>query len=95
MQFLKKHYEKIILCVVLLGLAAAAIWMEEISKAKDKVSEPVGMSHPNNKGLVALDLNSDLQALAEMTNPPPLLLSGGNRKICSIRSLGRESPMGN
>ena len=76
LQFLKKHYEKIILCVVLLGLAAAAVWMGAvITKLKGEVSQP--LSPPRKgKALAALDLSNDLLALAQVTNPPPVVLSG-------------------
>jgi hypothetical protein len=77
MQFLKKHYEKIILCVVLLGLAAAAIWMGElISQVKKEVEIPVAEAPHNSKPLVPLDLTTDMLALAQVTNPPPVVLSG-------------------
>jgi hypothetical protein len=75
-QFLKKHYEKIILCVVLLGLAAAAIWMgAKITEVKDETNPPI-TEGGRGKTLAPLDLTADLQALAEITNPPPVILSG-------------------
>jgi hypothetical protein len=77
MQFLKKHYEKIILCVVLLSLAAAAIWMgEAITKLKDEVNQPVSEDSRKSKPPVPLDLTDDLKALNAVTNPPPVVLSG-------------------
>jgi len=77
MQFLKKHYEKIILCVVLLGLAAAAIWMGElIARVQDEVNQPSTAPSSKAKALVPLDLTTDMLALAQVTNPPPFVLSG-------------------
>ena len=77
MQFLKKHYEKIILCTVLLGLAAAAIVMGSvITKLQEEVSQPVSEPPHNTKQVVPLDLTADLLALAQITNPPPVVLSG-------------------
>jgi hypothetical protein len=77
MQFLKKHYEKIILCVVLLGLAAASIWMGEIlKKLQEEVNQPVSGGAHKTKPPVPLDLTADLLALAQVTNPPPVVLSG-------------------
>jgi hypothetical protein len=77
MQFLKKHYEKIILCVVLLGLAAAAIWMgEKITQVEEEVKQPVAGPPANTKALVPLDLTTDMLTLAQVTNPPPVILSG-------------------
>jgi hypothetical protein len=77
MQFLKKHYEKIILCVVLLGLAFAAILMEKrISALNEQVSQPVSEAPRKGKSLAPLDLSNDMLALAQVTNPPPVVLSG-------------------
>ena len=77
MQFLKKHYEKIILCAVLLGLAAAAIVMGSvITKLQEEVSQPVSEPAHNTKLVVPLDLTADLLALDKITNPPPVVLSG-------------------
>jgi hypothetical protein len=82
MEFLKRHYEKIILCVVLLGLAAAAIWMR---MAIEKIHEsPVPVTQaPPRRGktagtptLAPLDLSTDVVALAQVTNPPSITLSG-------------------
>ena len=52
MEFLKKHYEKIILCVVLLGLAAAAIWMRmAIDKVQDNLpATPTTSSATERRG---------------------------------------------
>jgi hypothetical protein len=77
MQFLKKHYEKIILCVVLLSLAAAAIWMGSvITKLKEEVNQPVSEGMHDTKPPVPLNLTADVEALAEVTNPPPVVLFG-------------------
>jgi hypothetical protein len=77
MEFLKKHYEKMVLCVVLLGLAGAVAWM---SSALKKASEPLegleGGSPPKKAPLEPLDLTADQRALAQITNPPPVVLSG-------------------
>jgi len=79
LQFLKKHYEKIILCVVLLGLAAAAVWMgAKITAVKAEMNQPVSEIPSRAKPLVPLDLSADLLALAEVTNPPPVVLSGAH-----------------
>lgn len=76
--FLKKHYEKISLCVVLLGLAGAAIWMgDEISKYKTAGSEGTGSSgERRGKAMAPIDMTPNQLALAQMTNPPPVVLSG-------------------
>lgn len=76
LQFLKRHYEKIILCLVLLGLAAAAVLMGgKINEVKSATSDlPSEPSHP--KPLQPLDLSSDVAVLSAITNPPPVILSG-------------------
>ncbi|HEX3720198.1 MAG TPA: hypothetical protein VH595_19785 [Verrucomicrobiae bacterium] len=76
MEFLKRHYEKIVLCVVLLGLAAAAIWMK---MAIDRVQTNLApLPQPPKKGvaLTPIDLSTDQVALAQVTNPPSIMLSG-------------------
>lgn len=75
MQFLKRHYEKIILCVVLLGLGAAVIWMgQAIAQIQTDTPEPP----PQGKGkpIAPLDLSTDKLAMAEVANSPPVVLSG-------------------
>ena len=92
MEFLKKHYEKIVLCVVLLGLAAAAMWMRmAIDKAQDNLPAPSAPSATERRGrgkgaaaeggkasIPILDLSTNLKALALATNPPVITLSGEN-----------------
>jgi hypothetical protein len=78
LQFLKKHYEKLILCAVLLGLAAAAIWMGKIiSEVTAQVGATPEMA-ASGKPLKPLDLTSDMMVLATVTNPPSLTLSGAH-----------------
>jgi hypothetical protein len=77
MEFLKKHYEKIVLCVVLLGLAGAVLWMQSATqKVKDQVGGPVGGPPPKTAPPPPLDLTTDMLALAQITNPPSVVLSG-------------------
>jgi hypothetical protein len=74
MDFLKKHYEKLILCVVLLGLAGAVLWM----KSATNIIVP-GISAappPRTPPPPPLDLTNDQEALAQITNQPPVILSG-------------------
>jgi hypothetical protein len=76
LQFLKRHYEKIILCVVLLGLAGAATWMgAEISKYKSAGGPAVDAPH-SSKPMPPVDLSSDIGAWKSLANPPPVVLSG-------------------
>jgi hypothetical protein len=92
MEFLRKHYEKIVLCLVLLGLAAAAVWAH---KAIGNIPEPppVASDTPSpaprrtrGGGAAAaqaaaatippIDLSTDMISLAQITNPPEINLSG-------------------
>lgn len=76
MEFLKRHYEKIVLVVVLLGLAAASVWMGvAIKDAQEKLQTPIpapGKTAPP----APIDLSADQTALAHLTNAPQVLLSG-------------------
>jgi len=58
MDFLKKHYEKLILGVVLIGLAVAvAVLPFFISSEKDKLNQmKANVLHPKVKPLTNLDL---------------------------------------
>jgi hypothetical protein len=77
MEFLKKHYEKMVLCVVLLGLAAAVLWSKSASeKVKEQAVGPVTGPPPRTTPPPPLDLSNEQQALAQLTNPPPVVLSG-------------------
>jgi hypothetical protein len=89
MEFLKKHYEKIVLCLVLLGLAAAAVWAH---KAIGNIPEPApsgpqspapsprrargGGAAAEVATLAPIDLSTDMMSLAQITNPPAINLSG-------------------
>jgi hypothetical protein len=78
MEFLKKHYEKIVLCVILLGLAGAVFWSKS---ATEEVTTTVASTTlagppPRPAPLPPLDFSNDQQALAQITNPPPLVLAG-------------------
>jgi hypothetical protein len=76
MQFLKRHYEKIILCLVLLGLAGAAVWIKmEIAHVSEGIEAPPSAPRKSAPP-VPMDLRDDQLALAQITNPPPVVLSG-------------------
>jgi hypothetical protein len=76
MDFLKKHYEKILLAVILLGLVLAAAALpftlegdrENLSKIDDRLPPP--------KLYQPIDLSAPKEALDRMKNPPKLVLSG-------------------
>ncbi len=77
MEFLKKHYEKIVLCVVLLGLAGAVVWMRSaLEKVKEPSDDEGSGPSPKTVLLTPLDLTPEQRALAQITNPPTVVLSG-------------------
>jgi hypothetical protein len=76
MQFLKKHYEKIILSLVLLGLAATAVWFyTAVEHARSNTGEQLP-GPPHDKPWTNLDLTKELNALKTFNSPPGLVLSG-------------------
>lgn len=76
-QFLKRHYEKIILCAVLLGLAAAAIVMgTKITAVKTEITDTTPPAPSHGRPPPSLNMSNDLEALRIVTNPPPVILSG-------------------
>jgi len=71
MDFIKKHYEKILLCVVLLGLVAALLFMawvipSEQQKVKDITSSIIG-SHVS--ALTNLDLTRQSNIIMQLQSP--------------------------
>ena len=84
MDFLKKikevcrlHYEKILLILVLLGLAAAVLYL---SKAKESEEETIqnflrGVEKTSVSKVKAVDLSANDAAVKLITNPPPLNFS--------------------
>lgn len=78
MEFLKRHYEKIILSLVLAGLAFVAIRLPmAISQAKEELQNPTG---PPSKAKPAtpFDITPLESSLKQLTNPPLAVLSGEN-----------------
>lgn len=79
MEFLKKHYEKMVLCLVLLGLAGAVLWMKAVTeKVKASLDGAAVGPPPRTAPPQPLDLSAYQLALAQMTNPPAVVLSGAH-----------------
>ncbi len=87
MQFLKAHYEKIILSIVLLGLAAAAALMPmKVSQERQKEEDRKGTLLPKAvKPLNPIDLSTNAQALARVAEPKRLALSGDHNIFNPVR----------
>jgi hypothetical protein len=103
MEFLKKHYEKILLSVVLLGLGAVAYWHPLAVRNADSTAK-FNADAPTSKkaSLPPLPLTNVLTALAAMTNPATVNFSGNHRVISpltwkkmpdgSVKSFIKEGP---
>lgn len=72
MEILRKHYEKIILSVVLLGLAAAAAFLplKVASVRRDLETVTQDVMRKPVKPLPPLDLSTNMAALQRLMNPP-------------------------
>jgi hypothetical protein len=101
MDFLKKHYEKIILGVVLIGLAVAvAVLPFFISSEKEKLDQmKSAVLHPKVKPLTNLDLTLPEQTLKRLASPAVIDFGPPNRlfnpmpwqKAADNRLIARES----
>lgn len=80
MDFLKKHYEKLILSVVLLLLAAAAAWLSLRVKAKQEElkAKTTEVLNPQEKPVPTVDLKTHEVVLAAVTKPVKLDLTLSN-----------------
>ncbi len=78
MEFLKKHYEKILLSFVLVCLAITAAWFQiKINTEKEKSQEYI-IALPKPKELKPLDLTTNQAALQRLQNPPSIEISGAH-----------------
>jgi hypothetical protein len=76
MQFLRRHFEKIVLSAVLAGLGAVAFWLSVAVKEVKEVKPITFGPPPGTKPLTNVDLAPLRAALANMTEAPALELSG-------------------
>ena len=81
MQFLKKHYEKIVLGVVLAGLIGVLVLMLfYIASDKEEMEKHVNdLINPPVKELAALDLSTNNQAMSRLKAPYVLDFDTGNK----------------
>ena len=77
-QAFKLHYEKIILSLVLAGLAAAVWFLYDESMNEEETTRTyiVGVGARKVKPVKPVDVSSYQNALKMAQNPPPLILSG-------------------
>jgi len=78
MEFLKRHYEKILLSVVLLCLAIAAAWLPiKIRQEKEDLQKTI-FNLPKPKELKPVDLTTNETALKRLQNPPTVEMAGAH-----------------
>lgn len=87
MPFLKKHYEKIILSIVLLGLVVAAAGLPfMVSRERQQIEEMVsGVVKSRPKPWRITNLSTNQQAVNHMLGPVKLQLSGGHNLFNPVR----------
>jgi hypothetical protein len=87
MQFLKAHYEKIILSVVLLGLVAAAALMPmKVSQEREQEEQRKSVLLPQAvKPLAPIDLTTNQQAVASASEPKRVVLAGEHNVFNPVR----------
>jgi hypothetical protein len=87
MDFLKKHYEKLILSVVLLVVAGAAFWLvQKVDSVRTSLAEQLNQTvGGKKKALKQVDLTNDVVALRQLSQPYQLDLSGGHSVFNPIR----------
>jgi hypothetical protein len=87
MQFLKKHYEKLILCIVLLALAVAAVMLSirvsQVKRSLKKSSDTIA-SYPKSP-LKPVDLTIFEASLAVHTNPPAVSMTNKHLLFNPVR----------
>jgi hypothetical protein len=77
MEFIKRHYEKIIMSVVLLCLLGVAVWLPKmIGAAQESINVQAG-SEPPSRPWKAADFSAQSNALEQLKKPVDVKLAGG------------------
>ena len=87
MDFLKKHYEKLILSVVLLVVAGTAFWLtQKVDTVRTTLEEQLKLTvGGKKKALKPVDLTNDVVALKQVSAPFQLDLSSSHNVFNPIR----------
>ncbi len=85
MEFLKRHYEKILLSVVLLCLAITAAWFPIKIKKEKEDAQNYKVTLPVPKELKPLDLTTNQAALLRLKSPPIVELAGAHNLFNPVR----------
>lgn len=80
MEFLKKHYEKIVLSAVLLVVAGVAFWLTQaVSQVQSSLDEQLkARVRGSKKQLQPVDLTNSVAAVQQLDKPSSLDLTGGH-----------------
>jgi hypothetical protein len=91
MEFLKKHYEKIVLSVVLLGLAAAAAALPlMVSQAQQQIEDmDRGVKRSKPKPWTLLDLSTNQAAIRRVESPGKVNLAGEHNVFNPVKWVRR------
>ena len=83
----KLHYEKIILSLVLAGLAGAVwfLYQEGMKEEESNANFVTNVGHRKVKGLAPVDLSSYQNAFKLAQSPPPLILAGGHNVFNPVK----------
>jgi hypothetical protein len=87
MDFFKKHYEKVVLSVVLLVVAVAAFWLtQKVSEVRQTLDEQLKQQvGGKKKSLKPVDLTNDLSALKQLESAPKLSVESDYNLFNPIR----------
>jgi hypothetical protein len=87
MDFLKAHYEKIILSIVLLGLAGAAAWMPiKVSQERQEAEQrKIVLITPKVKEIQPVDLTTNTVVLGRLEQPTRLKFQGEHNLFNPVR----------
>ena len=85
MEFVKRHYEKILLSVVLLGLAGAAAWLPfAINKAKEDLEKAMNPAIGLEGKFEPVNLSKYLATMNRIKKPAPLEFSGDHNLFNAV-----------
>ena len=87
LQLFKQHYEKIILSLVLAGLAAAVwfLYQESMNEEQSNRKYIVDVGRRKVKGVSSIDLSGYQTVLKLVQSPPTLSLSGGHNVFNPVK----------
>ena len=87
LQIIKSHYEKIILSLMLIGLAGAVWFLYQASLSEEQTIQDwiKSLERQKVKGVASVDLSPSQAILKTAQNPPPLTLSGGHNVLNPVK----------